>query len=110
MQNNLAINRHWYDNLSNYSPRYLTIEDHYRRYMREQNNSCDVRHVPYFTMDKMVFIRWIQENKILNLHNLTHFKIDAWFLGIQSNDKESFDVVTCVFHRLYCVRKIIHLA
>ena len=89
MRNILALNRHWYDVLLDYSPAYLTIED---LYLRDQKITCDA------------FIQSIQENKRLNLHNLTHFKINGLY------DTESFDVVTCVFYGLYCVRKSKHLA
>ena len=82
MRNILALNRHWYDVLWNYSPRYLTIED---QYMGDQNITCDA------------FIQSIQENTRLNLHNLAHFKINGL------NDTGSFDVAIC---GLYCVRKI----
>jgi len=91
MRNILALNRHWYDVLLDYSPAYLTIED---LYLRDQKITCDA------------FIQSIQENKRLNLQNLAHFKIN----GFQWNETESFDVVTCVFHGLYCVRKSKHLA
>ena len=72
MRNILALNRHWYDVLWNYSPRYLTIADQYG-----QSITCDV------------FIQSIQVNTRLNLHNLAHFKINGLY------DTGSFDVVTC---------------
>ena len=80
MRKILALNRHWYDVLLDYSPTYLTIED---QYMRDQNITCDA------------FIQSIQASKRLSLHNLTHFKINGLY------DTESFDVVTRVFLGLY---------
>ena len=71
MRKILALNRHWYDVLLDYSPTYLTIED---QYMGDQNITCDA------------FIQSIQASKRLSLHNLTHFEINGY-------DTESFDVV-----------------
>ena len=85
MRNILALNRHWYDVLLNYSPTYLTIQD---QCMRGQNITCDA------------FIQSIQENTRLNLHNLAHFKINGLY------DTGSFDVLTCVICGLFNVRKI----
>ena len=76
MRKILALNRHWYDVLLDYSPTYLTIED---QYMGDQNITCDA------------FIQSIQASKRLSLHNLTHFKINGLY------DTESFDVVTGYF-------------
>ena len=76
MRKNLALNRHWYDVLLDYSPTYLTIED---QYMGDQNITCDA------------FIQSIQASKRLNLHSLTHFTINGLY------DTERFDVVTGYF-------------
>ena len=82
MRKNLALNRHWYDALLDYSPTTLIIDSTYPRRRRGDKDDEDEAIV-----DKLV-----QSLKQVNLRKLKHFKLRNEIENVILH-KERFDVL-----------------